>query len=244
MLTVHTEGVWTKRPAEKRIFGNFMESGFGRQIPGMWSEMIYNRAFRKIPPYTEATWEWLGLDEEHYNENMPSWHSGYEEYDWEPVGNPSLKHLIGTRTYKGTSALRVTNPAEGNLCGLKQKGIHLEEGREYRMLFQVGAEGSLSQAGLEGFGTTEHTAEQYPFTITLGSLQHTIGIGTVTKKYEWCFTAPKTETTELSLLFNWKGAAVFSSISLMPADARRGGTAPEGSAARCAFPRRLFCEFL
>ena len=79
MLTVHTEGVWTKRPAEKRIFGNFMESGFGRQIPGMWSEMIYNRAFRKIPPYTEATWEWLGLDEEHYNENMPSWHSGYEE---------------------------------------------------------------------------------------------------------------------------------------------------------------------
>lgn len=222
MLTVHTEGVWTKRPAEKRIFGNFMESGFGRQIPGMWSEMIYNRAFRKIPPYTEATWEWLGLDEEHYNENMPSWHSGYEEYDWEPVGNPSLKHLIGTRTYKGTSALRVTNPAEGNLCGLKQKGIHLEEGREYRMLFQVGAAGSLSQAGLEGFGTTEHTAEQYPFTITLGSLQHTIGIGTVTKKYEWCFTAPKTETTELSLLFNWKGAAVFSSISLMPADAMGG----------------------
>ena len=129
------------------------------------------------------------------------------------------QHLIGTRTYKGTSALRVTNPAEGNLCGLKQKGIHLEEGREYRMLFQVGAEGSLSQAGLEGFGTTEHTAEQYPFTITLGSQQHTIGIGTVTKKY-------------------------YAGGCYRRLAARRGGAAPEGGTARCAFPRRLFCEFL
>ena len=68
MFTVKTEGTWTKQLSERRILGNFMESGFGRQIPGMWSEMVYNRAFREIPPYTEATWEWLGLDKEHYNE--------------------------------------------------------------------------------------------------------------------------------------------------------------------------------
>ncbi len=218
MFTVKTEGTWTEQLSERRILGNFMESGFGRQIPGMWSEMVYNRAFREIPPYTEATWEWLGLDKEHYNENMPSWHSGYEEFDWEPVGKPVLKHLIGTRTYKGTSALRVTNTAEGNVCGLKQKGIHLEEGRAYRLLFQVGAEGSLGQAGLEGFGTTQHTSTLYPFVIRIGHLEHTIEIGTVTKIFTWEFTAPKTEVVELSLLFSWKGAAVFSSISLMPSD--------------------------
>ena len=32
-------------PVSKYIFGNFVEAGFGRQVSGMWSEMIYNRRF-------------------------------------------------------------------------------------------------------------------------------------------------------------------------------------------------------
>ena len=43
------EKEWTKEPAGRRIFGNFIESGFGRQVNGMWSEMLYNRAFRDVP---------------------------------------------------------------------------------------------------------------------------------------------------------------------------------------------------
>lgn len=61
---------YTKIPSDRRIFGNFIESGFGCQVRGMWSEMLYNRAFRKVPGYKKATWEWLGLDEEHYVEKL------------------------------------------------------------------------------------------------------------------------------------------------------------------------------
>ena len=32
-------------PVSPYIFGNFVEAGFGRQVSGMWSEMIYNRSF-------------------------------------------------------------------------------------------------------------------------------------------------------------------------------------------------------
>ena len=41
--------VTTNRTAETKIspyiYGNFIEAGFGRQVSGMWSEMIYNRGF-------------------------------------------------------------------------------------------------------------------------------------------------------------------------------------------------------
>ena len=130
---------------------------------------------------------------------MPSWHSGYEEFDWEPVGKPVLKHLIGTRTYKGTSALAVTNTAEGNVCASNRRnppgrgaGISPSVSGRCGRVFRA--------AGLEGFGTTQHTSTLYPFVIRLGDLEHTIEIGTVTKIFTWEFTAPKTEVVELSLL--------------------------------------------
>ena len=44
MAEIIVEKEWTKEPAGRRIFGNFIESGFGRQVNGMWSEMLYNRA--------------------------------------------------------------------------------------------------------------------------------------------------------------------------------------------------------
>ena len=83
MAKLKVSGKWTKEPVSRDIFGNFIESGFGRQVNGMWSEMLYNRAFRKVPEYKYATWEWLGLEEPYYNENAPFWHSGYEERDWD-----------------------------------------------------------------------------------------------------------------------------------------------------------------
>jgi hypothetical protein len=39
---------WTDVPVDNRIFGNFIESGFGRQVAGLWSEMLFNRAFREV----------------------------------------------------------------------------------------------------------------------------------------------------------------------------------------------------
>ena len=62
MAVIQVEENWTQKPVDRRIFGNFIESGFGRQVNGMWSEMLYNRAFRDVPAIKIATWEWLGLD--------------------------------------------------------------------------------------------------------------------------------------------------------------------------------------
>lgn len=217
MITVRTEGTWTQVPSDIRIFGNFIESGFGRQVAGMWSEMVYNRAFREVPPYKRATWTWLGIDPEYYNENAPFWHSGYEEYDWEPFGDPEMRHLVGNRTYKGMTALRAYN-GDGRECGLRQRGIHLQVGMRYRFTILIGVEGAMRDAGLEGFGITEHTNAEYPVTVTIGGYEHHLSVSTITRKYEWSFTAIVSEVAELSIRFAWKGALVLSCVSLMPAD--------------------------
>lgn len=131
MAEIIVEKEWTKEPAGRRIFGNFIESGFGRQVNGMWSEMLYNRAFRDVPAIKIATWEWLGLDKEHYNSNAPFWHSGYEENDWEVIGAPEQEHTCGTHTYKGMTSLLLKN-TDGSECGLLQKGLHLQKGKRYQ----------------------------------------------------------------------------------------------------------------
>ena len=52
--------VETTRLSEYRtspyIFGNFVEAGFGRQVSGMWSEMIYNRSF-ELPETIVHFWD-------------------------------------------------------------------------------------------------------------------------------------------------------------------------------------------
>ena len=96
-LKASSEG--TNKPVDKRIFGSFIEAGFGRQLSGMWSEMLFNRSFRSVPPYQIATWEWLGIEKPMYNENAPFWHSGYEEYDWESLPTSLLffRQIYGRR---------------------------------------------------------------------------------------------------------------------------------------------------
>lgn len=208
---------WTAIPVSKEIFGHFFESGFGRQVSGMWSEMIYNRAFRKITPYKKATWEWLGLDSEHYNENMPSWHSGYEEHDWEAFGEPTMRHLVGSRTFKGTTALRVFNEKR-TCCGLKQKGIHLKKGQSYIFTILIGVEGHINQAGLNGFGITKHTDAKYPVNVKIGNQEKEFMISTITEKYFWEFTSDETGVLDISIGFGWEGAIILSCVSLMPSD--------------------------
>lgn len=208
---------WTTLPVTEDIFGNFIEAGFGRQLSGMWSEMIFNRAFRDIPPYKVATYAWLGVDKEHYNENIPSWHSGYEEYNWIPFGNPDIRHLVGERTYKGKTALRVHN-ADGSLCGLTQQGLHLKKGQTYHFSILAGSAGKISQAGLNGFGITEHNDQQYPLTVTIGTMEKTFQLSTITDKYHWTFIANETAVCNISIHFQWKGTLALSCVSLMPAD--------------------------
>lgn len=217
MIDLKVESNWTEIPVSKDIFGNFIEAGFGRQLSGMWSEMIYNRAFRDIPRYKVATYAWLGVDKEHYNENIPSWHSGYEEHNWEPFGEPDMRHLVGDCTYKGKSALRVNNKQK-TCCGLKQKGIHLKKGQAYNFSILVGVAGKISQAGLNGFGITQHTDKHYPLKVKIGKYEKLFMVSTVTDKYYWTFTAEETGVFDISISFEWEGTINLSCVSLMPAD--------------------------
>lgn len=208
----------TERPVDGKIFGNFIESGFGRQVSGMWSEMLYNRAFRQVPEYKYATWEWLGLEKEYYNDNAPFWHSGYEEYDWKPVGEQKQVYTSGTHTFKGSTSLTIENLAPGQPCGLMQDGIHLQAGREYIFTLTAGIRGSLNAAGLNGFGTTVHTEEVMPVRVKISDQEHTFPLTTSVTKAEWRFTSVRTEIASISILFDFEGTAVLSCASLMPAD--------------------------
>ena len=78
-----------KRPTSPMICGNFIESGFGRQVEGIWAEMFFNRSFEAIPPYTRAHYGSRGCGPDTDVEQQPWWHSGYEEPAWELApGNP------------------------------------------------------------------------------------------------------------------------------------------------------------
>lgn len=121
-------------PISRLITGNFIESGIGRQVDGMWAEMIYNRSFQaNISDFKAPVWGWLQMDKEFYNQNAPFWHSGYEENDWELI-NPadsSLNRTQGEESFIGVNSLILTNESDGSACGIKEKGIYLEEGRSY-----------------------------------------------------------------------------------------------------------------
>lgn len=71
-----------REPVSPLIYGNFIESGFGRQVDGLWAEMLFNRSFESVPPYKEGTWRWLRSEPGAQLSGQPWWHSGYEEPAW------------------------------------------------------------------------------------------------------------------------------------------------------------------
>lgn len=248
MAAIQVEKEWTKEPVDRRIFGNFIESGFGRQVNGMWSEMLYNRAFRQVPAIKIATWEWLGLDKEHYNSEAPFWHSGYEENDWQPVGTPGMAHTCGTHTYKGTTSLLLEN-TDGKECGLRQEGIHLKQGKTYRFRLFAGIRGRLSEAGLNGFGDTIHKEETEELRVAIGKQKTCFSLTTVPRLYEWEWTAEEDTVTDIRLTFAFPGTLILAFASLMPADNLGGWRADvveklkEASPSVVRFPGGCFVSF-
>jgi hypothetical protein len=119
-------------PISRLIFGNFIEAGFARQVPLMWAEMLYNRGFQEPVPYKSPMWDWIGFDPKHFNNKLPFWHSGYEEFDWELFGPTGTRkwRTLGTDTFKGNGSLVISVPDEG-YGGIRQKGIYLHSGQTY-----------------------------------------------------------------------------------------------------------------
>lgn len=217
MERIKVENKWTEKPVTKEIFGCFIEAGFAQQVSRMWSEMLYNRSFRKVPEIQAATWEWLGLDRMHYNENAPFWHNGYEEDDWQLIGSPEKDYSCGTHTFKGTKSLFLRN-IDGNECGVKQDRIHIQKGQAYRFRVFAGIRGDISEAGLNGFGDTIHTQDTQTLNVRIGSKTKTFELTTVPRLFEWEWTADITQVTDIALTFMFQGTLVLSFASLMPED--------------------------
>ncbi len=214
-------------PVHREILGHFVESGFGRQVSGMWSEMIFNRAFREIKPYSFFTWEWLGFEQPMYHEGAPFWHSGYEEHDWKSVGEVSRQHTHGSNTFKGKQSLKLENLREA-LGGLRQDRIHVEAGKRYHFTVFAGVQGKHRMAGLDGFEGHDHTGEEKPFVIRFtkadGSVaaEQVLTLTPVQQPYTMTFTFRETGWVDLQLLMEWKGTVLLSWVSMMPEDNRKG----------------------
>jgi hypothetical protein len=133
------------------VYGNFIELGFARQVSGMWSEMLYNRTFRKPPPFTAQIWECLRITPDRYGPQAPFWHSGYEEMDWEPLepAGTELFRTQGWEPWKGEDSLGIRNTRSSGEAGIRQRGIHLRSGRAYRLALFGGFRGRKT-TDLEG----------------------------------------------------------------------------------------------
>jgi hypothetical protein len=222
MIGIKKTGAYTKEPSPREVLGCFIESGFGRQVSGLWAEMIYNRSLREVPPYKNPTWEWLGLDREHYNADAPFWHSGYEECGWDLLDGTGSYLTVGTETHKGTQCRILSGKSGEPPYGIRQEGIHLEKGREYVFLICCGSGMWRSDPGLNGFVSKEHPLETRPLNIRLGADETVLGISGNIREYAWTFAAAETGVFPLTISFAWQGDLILPWVSLMPADNLRG----------------------
>lgn len=223
-------------PISPYIYGNFIEAGFGRQISGMWSEMIYNRSFVLPGSYprmgeVRSTTQWWMFSESMYNANAPFWHSGYEENDWEVTDKSliTLSRTRGTESFKGTDALQLTKPNDQR-AGIAQKGIYLQAGKRYSFYLLGGVRTGLPKvsASLPGF---KQVNRQEGLTLPLElTIREEANPGRVLfskqfglkgyEEYHRC-TIPDLQFTGraiIELSYSWKGNVALSCCSLMPED--------------------------
>ncbi|MFA6126180.1 MAG: hypothetical protein WC699_02650 [Bacteroidales bacterium] len=224
-------------PISKLITGNFIESGIGREVDMMWSEMIYNRTFQvDIPAFKAPVWGWLQMDKEYYNRNAPFWHSGYEEHDWELI-NPveaGMKRTQGEESFIGYNSLIMNNGSEGSYTGIKQKGIYIERGRTYRFSLFGGyytGWGLKSSASLDGYPPvyqellqTKKATVCFVSEVTRDTIfTRTLEFASTQQQFDMEFASGGFSGRAIvEIGFRWKGKVVLSWCSLMPGDNLNG----------------------
>lgn len=225
-------------PCSRLILGNFIELGLGRQVSGMWAEMVYNRSFRTVPPVKPIVWEWLRLDAAHYDERAPFWHSGYEEMDWEPISRKGMEmaRTHGFEPFKGSDSLGVRNLRAGAVAGIRQKGIFMRKGRGYRLELFAGFKGRKVTVPPEAFDVARDPQPETREVIV--SLRPERGPGAATAPEPVRLSFPVNSTQQpfdgsftwtgpdgravLEISFSWEGTLHLSACSLMPEDNQQG----------------------
>lgn len=228
-----TEERTSEMPISKLITGNFIESGIGREVDGMWSEMIYNRTFQvDIPPFTTPVWGWLQMDKDYYNKNAPFWHSGYEEFDWELINSADtgLKRTHGEESFIGFNSLIIKNESEGTFTGVKQNGIYIKPGRTYHFSLFGGyytGWGLKSSESLDGYPAVyQELLQTKKVSVCLvreGTrdtiFTRTLEFASTQQQYDMEITSGDfSGRATIEIGFRWKGKVVLSWCSMMPDD--------------------------
>jgi alpha-L-arabinofuranosidase len=121
------------KPVNPLIYGNFIESGFGRQVDGLRAEMLFNRSFERIPPFKG---KWLTYPAGTDLTRLSWWHSGYEESEWRlQPGNPDAQFSISAYMgfHHGKQAAQVANRSAKLPAVLAQGGLVLRRGTGYSL---------------------------------------------------------------------------------------------------------------
>ena len=129
-----TPKIIVTKPASPLIYGNFIELGLGRQVDRMWGELLWNRSFEEIAPYTPYVWDWLSRRASDDLTKEAWWHSGYEEDKWyvDPANADAEmlpRPFWGFR--HGVQSVDVRNGSKTQWAVLAQDGVHLRKGLTY-----------------------------------------------------------------------------------------------------------------
>jgi hypothetical protein len=143
----------TSTPVSPLLCRNFIEEGFGYQVEGMWSEMLWNRSFERTVPLHANSESWYGLKEAPDGDwTKASWyHTGYEHNRWYACPGADgpfrvakdetffIPQADGRRVriepvaggVHGTQALKLTNAEPAEWGGVAQDGKYLHKGETY-----------------------------------------------------------------------------------------------------------------
>ena len=231
---------FSQTPVNPLLYSNFIEVGFGYQVEGMWSEMLFNRSFEKPFQITPATYDWFGgakvVDSDWTEQEW--YHSAYDHNRWYacPATDrpqciaPDSSFLVEKAPFysltveqveggiHGTHCLSIDNFEDTRYCGVAQDGKFLKSGERY---FFRGYLQSVGQCAVDAeirFYATEGLDFASPFAvIPLGE------ISTDGRIYEAFFdNAAFDGWATFSLFVSPKGKLLADAFSLKPCNTSRG----------------------
>jgi alpha-L-arabinofuranosidase len=157
-----TTNLLAAKPISPRLYGNFIELGYGVQVEPMMAQMFFNRSFEPFTPYKTINIEWFDLwnkpgdPGKGYKTDWTGedwYHSGYEHNPWFvapgtggrlPIDDRStfiITNGIGVSATltplrggsgHGTQHLLVQNHESSRWAGLGQEGKFFRKGETYR----------------------------------------------------------------------------------------------------------------
>jgi hypothetical protein len=228
----------TETPVSELLCSNFIELGFGYQVEGMWSEMLFNRSFEKILQLAPATYNWFGHLLSGDWREQDWYHTGYEHNRWyacpaqerPPSMSPDSSFIVEKAPYyslqitqepggiHGSHCLTIDNFEPERWCGVAQNGKYLRKGQDYKFRGYFERLSPSGEAELRFYaGQDEIDWAEPAMSVPIGELSAEGGIIEKTFRYEgedgwFAFSVFISPGTKVKL----------DAFSLMPVDTMKG----------------------